>query len=183
VLRRLGLPATVYIVTRTLHDRSAPVDWVREEHPACGLSCVDRDQILEMHEAGIRFGSHTVTHRDLPELTVREQLAELRESRESLEDLLHEPVRTVAYPRGLHSEATREAARRAGYDLAYALPERTEVLGPHAVPRVGVYRGNSLRTVCTKVQPGYLPVRLRVGTPEVRARLSSLRGSSARDAG
>jgi peptidoglycan/xylan/chitin deacetylase (PgdA/CDA1 family) len=174
VLRRLGLPAMVYVVTRTLHDRTSPVDWVRDHHPDGGMDVLDAEQILEMREAGIRFGSHTVTHRDLPELTLHEQVAELRQSREALEDLLHEPVGTVAYPRGLHDEVTREAAHRAGYHLAFALPERREVRGPQAMPRVGVYRGNSLRTLRTKIQRGYLPVRLRLGTPEVRARLSAM---------
>jgi peptidoglycan/xylan/chitin deacetylase (PgdA/CDA1 family) len=175
VLRRLGLPATVYVVTRTLHDRTTPVDWVREEHPSCGLSCIDGDQILEMREAGIRFGSHTATHRDLPELTFREQLAELRESREALEDLLREPVRTLAYPRGLHDEVTREASRQAGYELAFSLPERLEPVDAQAVPRVGVYRGNSLGTVRAKLQPGYLPIRVRLATPEIRERLARWR--------
>jgi peptidoglycan/xylan/chitin deacetylase (PgdA/CDA1 family) len=175
VLRRLRLPATVYIVTRTLHDPETPVDWVRSEHPPVGLACLDADQILEMREAGIRFGSHTVTHRDMPELSFREQLRELRESRETLEDLLRERVASVAYPRGLHDEVTQEAARQAGYELAYALPERREAHGPQAMPRVGIYRGNTMVALRTKVQRGYLPVRLRLGTPEMRARMARLR--------
>lgn len=177
-LRRWGLPATVYVVTRTLHDRTTPVDWVRESHPPGGLACIDPDQILEMRETGIRFGSHTATHRDLPDLTFAEQVAELRDSRQTLEDLLEEPVDTVAYPRGLHDEVTRDAARQAGYAFAFALPERREPRGAYAVPRVGIYRGNTLRTLRMKTRRAYLPVRLRVGTPEMRARVAALRGSA-----
>jgi peptidoglycan/xylan/chitin deacetylase (PgdA/CDA1 family) len=174
VLRRWGLPATVFVVTRTLHDRATPVDWVRQSHPPGGLACIDRDQILEMRDGGVRFASHTVTHRDLPELTFAEQVTELRDSREALEDLLEEPVDTVAYPRGLHDEVTRDAARQAGYAFGFALPERREPRGAYAVPRVGIYRGNTLGTLRMKTRRTYLPVRLRVGTPEMRARVAAL---------
>ncbi|MFA9432406.1 polysaccharide deacetylase family protein [Egicoccus sp. AB-alg2] len=174
VLRRLGLPATVYVVTRTLHDRETPVDWVREDVVPRDLRCLDRDQILEMRAAGIRFGSHTVTHRDLPELTFAEQLQELRQSREALEDLLGERIDTVAYPRGHHDRVTREAARSAGYFVAFSLPERREPVGPLAVPRTGIYRVNTLRGLRVKTQPGYLRLRLAGTSPQSRRRVAGL---------
>jgi peptidoglycan/xylan/chitin deacetylase (PgdA/CDA1 family) len=168
ILRERFIPATVFIVTRTLTDAPRPVDWVREAHPDKGLAWMGEEQILEMREAGIRFGSHTVTHRDLPDLSFEEQLTELRQSRSVLEDLLRETVDTVAYPRGLHDAATREAAKRAGYSFAFGLPERREPLGRFAIPRVGVYRHNGPRTFAIKTRRPYLPLRLRLGTPEVR---------------
>jgi peptidoglycan/xylan/chitin deacetylase (PgdA/CDA1 family) len=171
VLRRLRLPATVYVVTRMLHGTPDPIDWVRESHPMSGLRCLTADEVLEMRDSGIRFGSHTVSHRDLPTLSFREQLSELRESREALEDLLRERVDSVAYPRGLHDEVTREASRRAGYDYALALPEQHEHRGAQAVPRVGIYRGNDLRALRIKTSRAYLPLRLRLGAPGLRARL------------
>jgi peptidoglycan/xylan/chitin deacetylase (PgdA/CDA1 family) len=177
VLRRLGLPATVFVVTRTLDDRTTPVDWVRESHLPEGLRCLEPDEIHAMRDSGIRFGSHSVTHRDLPELTFAEQLQEMRESREALEDLLHERIDAFAYPRGLHSRATRDAARQAGYRVALTLPECREPRGPHAAPRVGIYRDNTLAATRIKTHPAYLPVRTRLSRrPTAGERLPRLLG-------
>ena len=77
---------------------------------------------------------------------------DLRRSREFLEDLLNGPVPFLAYPRGLHDEGVRRAARRAGYSHGFALPEGPERVDEYAVPRVGIHRGNGTRTLAVKSQ-------------------------------
>ncbi len=158
VLQRHRLPATVFLVAQTLTPQGREVDWVRTP-PAVPLRTLTRDQVLEMQDAGIDFQSHSWAHRDLPELDPDTCEQDLRESRELLEDLLGRPVHSLAYPRGLHDEKVRAAARRAGYRHAFALPEQTEPPGPYAVPRVGVHGGNSLQTVRLKCARSYLPLR------------------------
>lgn len=158
VLRRLDLPATVFVVTATLAEPRREVDWV--------LGSVDRplrplttEQILEMRAAGLRFGSHSHAHRVLTELGEKEMEQDLRRSREVLEDLLGEPARWVAYPRGRHDARVRRAAIRAGFTHGFALPESPERPDRMAIPRVGVYRGNGIRALRLKLAPWYLPVR------------------------
>ncbi|GAB3661866.1 polysaccharide deacetylase family protein [Nocardioides korecus] len=159
VLRRLQLPATVFVVAGTLERPASPVDWVFPPvDPAPGV--LTADQVLELAESGVEIGSHTWSHRDLPDFSEAECLDDLRSSRTLLEDLLGRRVAQLAYPFGHHAAHVRRAAQRAGYDLAYSLPDRREPVGPYAVPRVGVYRGNDLRTFRLKLARPYLRLRM-----------------------
>ncbi len=82
---------------------------------------ISRDQILEMADGGIEFGSHTVTHPNLA-LASDEQLdLELRSSKAVLEQRLGRAVRTLAYPFGVpgtYDHRVMARARSAGYSLA-----------------------------------------------------------------
>jgi peptidoglycan/xylan/chitin deacetylase (PgdA/CDA1 family) len=161
VLHDLGLPATVFVVARTLVE-DPTVDWI-DDPPAEPLTTLSLDQLREMVAAGIRIASHSQAHRDLPELTPDECREDLTTSRAVLEDLLGGPIDHLAYPRGRHDAGVRAAAERAGYRYAFALPERREPVGPWSLPRVGVYRHNEVATLRVKDARRYLGARQRVG--------------------
>ena len=158
VLARHELPWTVFLVAETLTERGRPVDWV-DTPPPYPMTTLTRDQVLEMHAAGVDFQSHSWAHRDLSTLGDAECERDLRESRELLEDLLGTTVPFLCYPRGRHTERVRAAAMRAGYTHAFALPERSEPAGPYAIPRVGIHYGNTMRVVRVKDDPAYLTAR------------------------
>lgn len=158
VLRAHRLPATVFLVAQTLAPGGKAVDWVDDVGDAT-LATLTLDQVLEMRDGGVDFQSHSYAHRNLPELGFAECVADLRESRELLADLLGRPVDMLAYPRGLHDEKVRAAAARAGYRCAFALPVSPEQPGAYALPRVGVYRGNGTTAVRVKCCASYLRVR------------------------
>jgi peptidoglycan/xylan/chitin deacetylase (PgdA/CDA1 family) len=161
VLRRNQLPWTVFLVAQTLTEQGQQVDWVDTPPPLPRtLSTLTREQVLEMQEFGVDFQSHSFAHLDLPDLGFDECVADLRDSRELLSDLLGRRVTQLAYPRGRHTEQVRRAAAAAGYDHAFALPEQAEPVGPFSVPRVGIYRGNSLRALRIKTARPYLRLRL-----------------------
>lgn len=160
VLTHRRLPATVFLVAQTLSSKGQPVDWV-DTPPNYELTTLDIEQVREMQAAGVRFESHSNTHADLTQLSFDDCLRDLRESRELLESLLGHPVRMLAYPRGRHDTGVRAAAARAGYSHAFALPEQHETPGPYAVPRVGIYHGNSIANLRVKAARPY--VRLRTG--------------------
>lgn len=157
-LLRERLPATVFLVAQTLTASGQPVDWV-DTPGSEPLSTLTLDQILEMQDAGVDFQSHSWAHRDLTGLTEEECVRDLRESRELLTDLLGRPVTLLAYPRGLHDRHVRSAAAKAGYTHAFSLPERGEEPEEYAIPRVGIYRGNSDVTFRIKAARPYLRVR------------------------
>lgn len=159
ILLRHELPATVFLVSRTLADGGHPVDWV-DTPPPYSLATLTRDDVLEMQEHGITFGSHTLTHADLPSLEEGECVRDLTESRRELEELLGRPVPLLAYPRGRHSETVRRAARAAGYSHAFSLPQGREPVGAYAVPRVGVYPANGALDFRIKAHPRYLGMRM-----------------------
>jgi len=57
-------------------------------------------QMREMRDAGMWFGSHTHTHRNLATLDASEVSDELRISKDTLEQGFGEPVTMLAYPYG-----------------------------------------------------------------------------------
>lgn len=172
-LRRHGLPFTVFVVADTLADPDRVVDWVIDP-PDRPLEILTVDQIRAMHDDGVEMASHSMRHADLTTLGYEECTRDLRESRVMLEDLLEARVRTLAYPSGRHDEVVRRAAEAAGYEAAFTLPERREDVGRFAIPRVGVYSGNTTRTLRVKTSARYLDARLHPAHEVVR-RLRRLR--------
>ncbi|HEX2722803.1 MAG TPA: polysaccharide deacetylase family protein [Gemmatimonadaceae bacterium] len=119
ILRRLGLPATIFLPSALIGQTNV---WDPDE-PKVPL--LDIAQIREMQRAGIAFESHTCTHPRLTKLPPEEALRELRESRESLEQMLGVDVRTIAYPWGSHDATVMGLARKAGYEAGVIVRRRT----------------------------------------------------------
>jgi peptidoglycan/xylan/chitin deacetylase (PgdA/CDA1 family) len=106
------------------------------------LATMSWRMLQELAERGVEIGSHTVSHPHLPQLSEREIAAELRISRERIEDELARPCRFIAYPYGDHDRRTRASVRVAGYEAAFALGAGRRTLDPAALPRVDIYRGD-----------------------------------------
>lgn len=171
-LVRHRLPATVFLVAKTLAGGDAEVDWV-DHPPHEPLRTLEPAQIREMQDAGIRFESHSYAHRTLTEISYAQCLRDLRDSRELLETVLGHRVRLLAYPRGRHDAQVRDAAAKAGYTHAFALPERHEPPSDYAIPRVGIYHRNSTSQLRLKASGPYLPVRNSPVVGHVRGRLAA----------
>jgi peptidoglycan/xylan/chitin deacetylase (PgdA/CDA1 family) len=167
VLARHQLPWTLFVVAQTVAPTGQAVDWV-DTPPPWTLRTLSADQVLELHRGGVHIGSHSWAHRDLTQLEYVECVRDLRESRELLEDLLRTRVPLLAYPRGRHNAMVRQAAAAAGYTHALALPQQHEVAGRYAVPRVGVFPGNTLATLRLKSSRAYLPLRTHPAFPVAR---------------
>jgi len=78
------------------------------------------NQIREMAHCGIEFGSHTVTHPILSNLTDKELDFELVKSRRDIESQIGKSVPAICYPVGgpsAFNDRVRTAAQRAGYRL------------------------------------------------------------------
>ncbi|GJL54374.1 MAG: polysaccharide deacetylase [Nitrospirales bacterium] len=58
------------------------------------------EEVKEMYQAGIRFGAHTVSHPILSKISLPAVAAELRESKETIEQHIGCRVTTFAYPSG-----------------------------------------------------------------------------------
>jgi peptidoglycan/xylan/chitin deacetylase (PgdA/CDA1 family) len=159
IMEKHGLTATMYVVAGSITEGGVPVNWITGLDPGDAPPLLTADQIRELHDRGWGIGSHSMAHRDLPTLTEAECLADLRDSRDLLSDLLGEPVTTLAYPFGRHAAHVRRAAQRAGYRFALALPEGPESKGPFAVPRSGIYRGNPLWKFAVKTSRWYAGAR------------------------
>lgn len=57
-------------------------------------------QVVQLHNAGMEIGGHTVSHPILSRLTPSEALREIANGKESLEEIIRAPIRFFAYPNG-----------------------------------------------------------------------------------
>jgi peptidoglycan/xylan/chitin deacetylase (PgdA/CDA1 family) len=97
------------------------------------------NEIMQMSETGISFGSHTNTHPILTRVSESETLKELEESKAAIEARL-KACRFFAYPNGDWSGPVRELVARCGYQAAFANSSGVWQPGTDlfAVPRVNI---------------------------------------------
>lgn len=77
------------------------------------------DEAQEMLSSGlVRFGSHTVNHEILDQISLEDVQGEISLSREEIEYRLGDTVRAFAYPNGNYNESIRMALEECGYDAA-----------------------------------------------------------------
>jgi peptidoglycan/xylan/chitin deacetylase (PgdA/CDA1 family) len=104
VLKRLGMPATAYVITGRISGSD--------------VSFLSWAQLKALEQNGVQIGSHTISHAELPRLTDPAALQELIQSRLALERHLGHPVQWFAYPAGRFDKRTEALVRQAGYVLA-----------------------------------------------------------------
>jgi peptidoglycan/xylan/chitin deacetylase (PgdA/CDA1 family)/glycosyltransferase involved in cell wall biosynthesis len=116
LLRKHGMTGVIFLiadlnVTTNLWDAAGGEPQV----PLLGS-----DQIREMGDYGIEFGSHTSSHARLTGLAPDALAAELEGSRRALEERFGRPVLSLCYPYGAVNAAVKEATERAGYRFGIA---------------------------------------------------------------
>lgn len=109
VLLRLKLPAIVFLPTayvgRTNGWPGQP-GWVKEE------PLMTWDQIKELANAGMEFGSHTVNHPDVTQLAPADLERELAESKREIEQRTGRRAEHFCYPYGKWNPPVRDATAR-----------------------------------------------------------------------
>jgi peptidoglycan/xylan/chitin deacetylase (PgdA/CDA1 family) len=167
ILDRLGLPGTVFAVTRWA-QRGGRMQWDGIAHwggtpHAAELEGMDWAALRKLRESGWEVGSHTVSHPRLIHLDDDALGRELEESRQACEQALGEPCRSIAYPYGDVDERVVGAARAAGYDAGASLLARSLPSRPLDWVRVGVWHTDSFGRYRVKVSPVVRQARRRLG--------------------
>lgn len=162
VLRRLGLPATVFVVSDFL-ESGGILSWPgieqwsttphREE-----LRPLAIDELRQLEREGWEIGSHTRRHPSLPDLDDEECLRELSQSRSILADHFGS-CSSIAYPYGRVDARVAALAARAGYAAGCYLTYAHTVDEPLRRPRVAVSGTDRRLREWAKMAP--LPLRLR----------------------
>jgi peptidoglycan/xylan/chitin deacetylase (PgdA/CDA1 family) len=104
-------------------DQLAETSGVNRLRQAPARLFLNWDEAAEMLRAGMAIGSHAHSHNILSRLSEQDQFNELMESRRILEERLGHTVTSLAYPVGTadaFNAASREAARQAGYRIAFS---------------------------------------------------------------
>ena len=75
-------------------------------------------QILEMQQAGMNFGSHTLSHPNLTTISDQKAAEEIYASKKILEQITGTPVTDFCYPGGAISQAVENIVANSGYTTA-----------------------------------------------------------------
>ncbi len=149
VLEQENVPSLVFMVAGRIGGFT---DW--EDRPGWrGNSLLTWEQMREMQQRGVTFGSHTLSHRRLTDLPEEQWRRELAESKQALEEGLGRPVETLAYPYGDFSPEIGQTALEMGYRLCFStLPGlNTSTTDRSALRRMNVRRPGGLWAFRRKV--------------------------------
>lgn len=113
ILKSHGVRATLFV----LGDRSIRSNTWDEAAGAEKARLLESAKILELHKSGFEIGSHSLTHADLTTLSAADAWDEISGSKAALEDLIHAPVLSFAYPYGATSLLLQRMVQNAGYRL------------------------------------------------------------------
>ncbi|HEV8440002.1 MAG TPA: polysaccharide deacetylase family protein [Methylomirabilota bacterium] len=153
VLMRFRVPATVFLTVAYIGTDRLPT-LTRTEFVPRPLSW---EQVKEMHAHGIEFGSHTLTHPMLSQISPDAARREIVQSRRVIEDKLGSPARLFCYPRGDFNATVKRIVGEEGYVAACTTRPgvndgRTD---PYALRRTYVSRQDTPTEFAKKVAGGY----------------------------
>lgn len=114
ILRKYRCPAIIFLIVDYIGKKNL---WdisffnKRNRH-------LNWQQILEMRESGVVFGSHTMTHRNLSRLSKQALEYEIYESKRILEKYLG-TVDTISYPFNRINKTVLQVVKKAGYKYGF----------------------------------------------------------------
>lgn len=157
-LKQRGMRASWFIVSGSVGQ--TPL-WPADGRPAQRL--LNAAELREMLQNGMEIGSHTVNHVRLTEVDDARLAQELADSRNALEDMLGNAVKSFAYPYGAWDARCAEAVRQAGYTAACTTRTGWTLRDgdPYRLRRLSVFNHDTLGSFARKLYFGSHDVRWR----------------------
>jgi peptidoglycan/xylan/chitin deacetylase (PgdA/CDA1 family) len=134
-----------------LMDPAARQDWIEKlesmaedprptTHEEPTNATMDWGDIRELHQCGVRFGSHTLNHTILTQIPLDTATREVLESRVQIEENLHGGCEMFAYPNGNWNVEVRQILAKADFRLAFTTRpgEWTAATDPLLIPRTNI---------------------------------------------
>lgn len=115
VLERLGVPATIFVITDDVGKTNVVWDEAGEKLPA---DMVTWEMLAELQSRGWEVGSHGQRHQHLDRQTAAGQEASVRESIAAIERKLGTVPISFAYPYGAFDQSMKEILSRYGIRFA-----------------------------------------------------------------
>lgn len=139
ILRDLQIKATIFLVPSCIGQKTTQVvadGEAEREH-------LTRENVAEMSDYGIEFGSHTLNHKLLHRISDEEAELEVRESKNEIENLTQKACRVLAYPAGFYTKTAQQAVKNAGYIAAFTtIYADPKCLDLYALNRIEILRRN-----------------------------------------
>ncbi len=171
ILQSYNLPAMIYLATGFIGKSNL---WMTtqafSEHKMLSWS-----QIKEMTKFNIHFGSHTVTHPNLTELSDKFVRDELIQSKNTIEDQLGSNCKHFAYPYGLFTEKTCALVKQSGFKTACSTRSgfNNSERDPFILHRIEIYGNDTNWTINQKLMFGINDASLLFPIKYYSARLLS----------
>lgn len=164
LLKKYGFTAIIFLVAGLEYNL-----WDEQSNEP-KLKMMNRQQILEMMDYGIEFGSHTLSHADLSKLSDEKIKAELADSKKILEEKLGREISSFAFPYGNCNEAAKRIAKESGYKFVFATDRAP--LGLHEdffqIRRTGIFPNTTVAGLGRKVKGNYIFKRVKKDSPFLR---------------
>ncbi|HEU4943712.1 MAG TPA: polysaccharide deacetylase family protein [Solirubrobacterales bacterium] len=159
LLTERGIPAVVFAVAGHLGGSN---DWDHHKG-AANLRLLAPGELPAVAASGIEVGSHTLSHRPLPEVPVAELAAETAGAADRIEAAGVPRPRAFSYPYGRNGPEAVAAVREAGYAIAFTTAWGDPRPGgdPFTVPRVEVHASDTPRKLRLKLALAAWPGLLR----------------------
>lgn len=173
VLASLGVPSVLYVPVGLIGGWS---DWLDPGHRHPLMTPGD---LRSVRAQGMAVGTHGLDHSDLTTLSDAELRRHTVETRQVLEAVVGDQVRSFAFPYGNHDARARAAVRAAGYRAAFAVHRPVD---GYAIRRIDVNASDTMRTFRLKLRRFY-PVAWRASDrfPPARRVVHDLLGRAPRD--
>jgi len=116
VLKEFGFTATVFICPGII-GKDKKMAWCKDLNIERDM--LNEQEIKEMANYGITFGSHTVNHPYLTQIDHKEAEKEIQDSRKMVSDLIGMPIDTFCYPYGDYNKEIKKLVKESGFDMAF----------------------------------------------------------------
>jgi len=152
ILEECGFEATFFLVAGKAGENN---DWDKKyKEPLYSLASFD--EIKQIKEKTIQFGSHSLTHKKLYALSEEELLKEIVLSKQLIEISLGKEVCFFSYPYGKYDEETKRIVKEAGYLAAFSVNQgmvkpRDDLF---ELNRVEIFRSDGFLEFLFKVKTG-----------------------------
>jgi peptidoglycan/xylan/chitin deacetylase (PgdA/CDA1 family) len=154
VMKQCGFTATIFLTTDRIQNRPSRIE---------GVDYLTWSEVRELHDEGMSFGSHTVTHPDLRSLGPEQIEYELGCSKETIEQKLGTPVQSFAYPFAFPEEDRRftryleEVLSNSGFDYGVStiLNRACRTSNKLFLPRIPINNWDDRSLFRAKVEGGY----------------------------
>jgi GT2 family glycosyltransferase/peptidoglycan/xylan/chitin deacetylase (PgdA/CDA1 family) len=159
VLRDRGIPAVAFVVAGQIGGTNG---W---DHAIGALArpLLGKESLRNIARLGIEIGSHTLSHRRLPQVPASQVHDELAGSASQVEALGLPRPRVLAYPHGAWSPQIAAAVHDAGYEAAFTVAAGAVSRSSprYALPRIEVYASDTPWRLRLKVAIAGWPERPR----------------------
>jgi peptidoglycan/xylan/chitin deacetylase (PgdA/CDA1 family) len=152
-LNKVGFHSTVFLVANHIGGHN---EWDTKIGDS-RASLMSKATILQLHEQGVEFGSHTLSHAHLDQISAAEQRVEIINSRTVLESELGIPINTFCFPYGGYNEYTLKCVDEAGYCVATSTEKgiNTAQTDQRRLKRIAIRNDTSLPVFIYKLWRAY----------------------------